>query len=210
MEQRKILSPRKNSVITPDDIIRRVMQGQKAALAGDHTLNPDLLPELPYRRAAVLIPVVMRDHGLSVLFTLRTAHLHAHAGQVSFPGGGAEDRDVDDIDTALRETEEEIGLARDRVRVVGQMTPYVTRTRFQVSPVIGLITPPEKWTPDSFEVAEIFEIPLDYILQDGAIEKKTVTHEGVPRCYYACLWENHQIWGATAGMLYNFVTAIRA
>jgi 8-oxo-dGTP pyrophosphatase MutT (NUDIX family) len=112
------------------------------------------------RRAAVLIPLVQRPDGLTVLLTQRTAHLSNHAGQISFPGGRAEDEDSSPIETALRETEEEIGLHRRHVEIVGVLPDYVTGTGYVVTPVIGLVTPPFELIAESNEVAEIFEVPL--------------------------------------------------
>ncbi len=177
-------------------------------LLGDHTLNPDFAPQPPFRNAAVLLPLLAREDGLSMLFTLRTAHLHAHAGQVSFPGGGAEPHDMDEVATALRESHEEIGLKPENVRVLGTLDHYITRSGYRVRPVVGLVQGAPEWTPDSFEVAEIFEVPLSHILCPGNLSAQEVTREGVSRRYYACNWQDYYIWGATAGMLRNFVEVV--
>ena len=154
--------------------------------------------------AAVLVPLILRDGALSVLLTERTAHLANHAGQVSFPGGRMEAGDADPVATALRETEEEIGLSPDCVDILGQLDDYVTVTGFQVVPVVGLICPPFNLNPDSFEVAEVFEVPLDFILDPANHQKHSrIAPAGEPRYFYAMPYNDHYIWGATAAMLVN-------
>ncbi len=156
------------------------------------------------RPAAVLVPIVRRQGGLSVLFTRRTPHLHDHAGQISFPGGRAEPQDATLEATALRETEEEIGLAADRVELLGRLHEYVTVTGYRVTPVVGLVATPLDLRPDPFEVAEIFEVPLDFLLHPENHLRNSVTYEGRLRRYYAIPYRHYYIWGATAGMLMNF------
>jgi 8-oxo-dGTP pyrophosphatase MutT (NUDIX family) len=155
------------------------------------------------RPAAVLVPVVKRDKELTVLFTRRTAHLHDHAGQISFPGGRAEPGDAGAAQTAMRETREEIGLAADRVEVLGELAQYVTVTGYRVTPVVGLVTPPLGLKPDEFEVAEVFEAPLAFLLDTANHLHNSVAWEGRERRYYAIPYRNYYIWGATAGMLMN-------
>lgn len=156
------------------------------------------------RTAAVLVPVVQRDDGLTVLLTRRTAHLNDHAGQISFPGGRAEPGDASAAATALRETEEEIGLAAARVEVLGHLHEYLTVTGYRVTAVVGLVTPPLDLRPDDFEVAEIFEVPLEFLLNPANHQRNSVIHEGRQRRYYAVPYRHYYIWGATAGMLMNF------
>ena len=151
--------------------------------------------------AAVLVPVIERPEGLTVLFTQRASHLNAHAGQVSFPGGRREDSDVSPVFTALRETEEEIGLGRERVEVVGILPEYRTSTGFSVIPVVGLVHPPFDLTLDRFEVAEVFETPLAFLLNPANRQRHSMEIGGMLRHYYAMPYEGHFIWGATAGML---------
>ena len=155
------------------------------------------------RPAAVLVPVVERENELTVLFTRRTAHLHDHAGQISFPGGRAEPGDAGAAETAMRETREEIGLAAGRVEVLGELHQYVTVTGYRVTPVVGLITPPLDLRPDDFEVAEVFEAPLAFLLDAANHQRNRVLWEGRERLYYAIPYQRHYIWGATAGMLMN-------
>lgn len=156
------------------------------------------------RPASVLIPVIDRDTSLTVLFTRRTAHLNDHAGQISFPGGRAEPHDPTPHHTALREAEEEIGLAPRHIDVLGTLNEYTTVTGYRVTPVVGLVTPPFELTPDAFEVDEIFEVPLAVLLDARNHLRHTIVHEGIVRQYYALPFERYYIWGATAGMLMNF------
>jgi 8-oxo-dGTP pyrophosphatase MutT (NUDIX family) len=159
--------------------------------------------EREIRPAAVLVPVVNRDDELTVLFTKRTLHLQDHAGQISFPGGRTEPGDPSPGDTALRETEEEIGLAPDRVDILGQLPEYTTVTGYRVTPVVGLVTPPFELKLDDFEVAEVFEVPLPFLLDPANHQRNLVMYEGRTRHYYAMPYGRHYIWGATAGMLMN-------
>jgi 8-oxo-dGTP pyrophosphatase MutT (NUDIX family) len=156
------------------------------------------------RSAAVLIPVVSHRGELTVLFTRRTDHLHDHAGQISFPGGRAEPHEENPAQTALREAEEEIGLAPDQVEILGSLSDYVTVTGYRVTPVVGLVRPPLDLRPDDFEVAEIFEVPLGFLLDPANHQRNSVLHLGRQRHYYAMPYGPYYIWGATAGMLMNF------
>ncbi len=153
--------------------------------------------------AAVLVPVVRRENGLTVLFTRRSAHLNDHAGQISFPGGRSEPGDAGAAETALREAAEEIGLAGERVEVLGELHTYVTVTGYRVTPVVGLVTPPLELRPDDFEVAEVFEVPLEFLLDPANHLRNSVVNEGRTRHYYAIPYRQYYIWGATAGMLMN-------
>jgi 8-oxo-dGTP pyrophosphatase MutT (NUDIX family) len=153
--------------------------------------------------AAVLVPIVDHPSGLSVIFTKRTTHLKAHSGQVSFPGGRAEPEDPTPEFTALREAQEEIGLAIDRVEVLARMPEYRTRTGFRVTPVVGLLTPPVALTPDPREVEEVFEVPLAFLLDPKNHRRETRELQGRTVGYYVMRYENRTIWGATAGMLVN-------
>lgn len=162
--------------------------------------------------ASVLIPLVERPEGLSMLLTQRTAHLTDHAGQISFPGGRAEDYDSSAVDTALRESEEEIGLDRGHVEVLGTLPDYVTGTGYRVTPVVGLVKPPFTLTPDPNEVAEIFEVPLAFLMNGGNHRRLSFDlPEGAGRrSFYAMPFERFFIWGATAGMLRNLFHFLRA
>ncbi len=151
--------------------------------------------------AAVLMPVIERPEGLTVLFTQRTAHLSDHAGQVSFPGGRCEVTDASPVFTALRETEEEIGLDPELIEILGILPEYRTGTGFSVTPVVGLVHPPFELALDSFEVAEVFETPLAFLLDPANHQRHSMEIGGVLRHYYAMPYEGYFIWGATAGML---------
>ena len=177
---------------------------------GDHDLNPDLYePDQPLVRAAVLVPIIEHPHGLSVLLTRRTDHLYVHAGQISFPGGRIEAGE-DAEGAALRETEEEVGLPTAHVRLVGRLDTYVTRTGFEVVPVVGVVRPPYPVEPDSFEVAEVFEVPLGFFLTPGSRQRHSRLFEGRQRHFYAFPYEDYFIWGATAGMLVNLAEVLTA
>jgi len=154
--------------------------------------------------AAVLVLLVGRPAGPAILFTQRTAHLHDHAGQISFPGGRAEPGDASLVATALRETWEEIGIEAKKVEILGQLPDYLTRTGFSVTPVVGWIELPFELAPDTFEVAEIFEVPLAFFLDPANHQQKSIVHEGVTRHFWAMPYQGYHIWGATAGMLMNF------
>ncbi|TFW09288.1 CoA pyrophosphatase [Oxalobacteraceae bacterium OM1] len=162
--------------------------------------------------AAVLMPIVLRDEGLSLLLTQRTAHLNDHAGQVSLPGGRMEESDGSPIETALRETEEEVGLHRRHVEVLGTLPEYITGTGFRVTPVVSLVHPPFELTADPFEVAEIFEVPLAFLMDGTNHQRRSIElPNGVGRrTFYAMPYDRFFIWGATAAMLRNLFHFIRA
>jgi 8-oxo-dGTP pyrophosphatase MutT (NUDIX family) len=153
--------------------------------------------------AAVLVPIIAHAGGLSVLFTQRTAHLKAHSGQVSFPGGRAEPGDASPEETALRESEEEIGLPRSRVEVLARLPEYFTRTGFRVTPVIGLIASPLELVPDPREVESVFEVPLAFLLDARNHKRQTREYQGRMVGYYEMPYGHRYIWGATAGMIVN-------
>jgi 8-oxo-dGTP pyrophosphatase MutT (NUDIX family) len=153
--------------------------------------------------AAVLVPIVVRPSALTVLLTQRTAHLRDHAGQVSFPGGRCEPEDASPVATALREAHEEVGLDPQQVEILGVLAEYRTSTGFAVRPVIGLILPPLNLKLDDFEVADVFEPPLEFLLQPGNFRRERIEYQGAWREYWAVPWQGRYIWGATAGMLVN-------
>ncbi len=151
--------------------------------------------------AAVLVPVVLRLTGATVLLTQRTTHLRDHAGQVSFPGGRCEESDASAEHTALREAEEEVGIAPGQVEILGRLPEYRTGTGFVVTPVVGLVTPPLNLKLDDFEVAEVFEPPLEFLLDKANHQRQTMEIRGQRHEFWAMPWQGYFIWGATAGML---------
>ena len=166
-----------------------------------HFVQEDGGEGLPLTPAAVLFPIVLRDNGQTVLLTQRTAHLKDHAGQISFPGGRVEEEDQSPVHTALRETEEEIGLARKHVEVLGFLPEYRTGTGFRVTPVVALVTPPFELALDPFEVAEAFEVPLAFLLDPDNHKRHSLHYRGALRHFFAMPYGDYFIWGATAGMI---------
>ncbi|WP_323011443.1 CoA pyrophosphatase [Castellaniella sp.] len=157
------------------------------------------------RHAAVLMPLVQRTHGLNMLFTRRAAHLHDHAGQISFPGGCIEPGDIDAVDTAMRETHEEIGVGRQSVQIMGIQPSLLTTTGFLMAPVVGELLPGFSLVPDQSEVAEVFEVPLRVLMDPTQYRLHQLqTAWGHGRCYFSVRWQSYFIWGATAILLRNF------
>lgn len=170
---------------------------------GDHLLNPRMGQADNLIPAAVLIPVVNREDELKVLFTRRAANLAQHAGQISFPGGHIEESDNEPIDAALRETEEEVGLPRHHIDVIGQLENYISRTGFEITPIVGVIEPPFTVVPQPSEVAEVFEVPLSFLLNPENHHRHTREISGENREFYAMPYGEYYIWGVTAGILVN-------
>jgi 8-oxo-dGTP pyrophosphatase MutT (NUDIX family) len=162
--------------------------------------------------AAVLMPIVQREEGLTLLLTRRTAHLHDHAGQVSLPGGRVDKMDASAIDTALRETEEEVGIDRRHIHVLGTLPDYLTGTGFRVTPVVALVRPPFELRADPFEVAEIFEVPLSFLMNGMNHQRRSLElpEQAGRRVFYAMPYDRFFIWGATAAMLRNLFHFLRA
>lgn len=170
--------------------------------------------------AAVLVPIILAQGSHpTVLLTRRTAHLHDHAGQISFPGGRVDPGDTSRIDTALRETREEVGIPAERIDVIGQLPEYLTGTGYAVTPVVGLLDSPLHLQVDPFEVADVFEVPLSFLMNPAWHERrlvKWIDDRGVERVrhFYAMPYmpadRQYFIWGATAAMLRNLYHFIRA
>jgi 8-oxo-dGTP pyrophosphatase MutT (NUDIX family) len=179
----------------------------------DFDLDPDAVAELATlpapRPAAVLVPVVARDE-LTVLLTVRTAHLAAHAGQIAFPGGKIDELDAGARGTALREAEEEIGLEPGFVEPLGYLDPYRTGTGYRITPVVGLVRPGFTLAINPDEVSEAFEVPLAHFLDRRNFLTEARTIAGRERRYYAIPYGSHYIWGATAGILLNLHRRLRA
>ncbi len=153
--------------------------------------------------ASVLVPIVAHGDAPTVLFTQRTAHLKNHSGQISFPGGRAEAVDASPERTALRETWEEIGLAEERIELLGRLSDYHTRTGYRITPIVGIVKPPFELRPDDNEVAEVFEVPLAFLLDARNHQRHSREFEGEERHFFAIPYQQRYIWGATAGMLIN-------
>ena len=190
-----------------------VLNGQEMAdrwsgQRGDHDLNPGMQPQDNLTPAAVLVPLVDRPSGLTVLLTQRTAHLNDHAGQISFPGGRVEPEDPSHQAAALREAEEEVGLPPSHVEVIGTLDYYIVRSGYRVTPVVGFVNPPFEVKPDPFEVAEVFEVPLSFVINTDNHVMESRTDQGVERTFYVLPYENRYIWGATAGMLVNLTDVL--
>jgi 8-oxo-dGTP pyrophosphatase MutT (NUDIX family) len=176
------------------------------------------VPERESIAASVLVPLVERGDGVHVLLTRRSDHLRDHAGQVSFPGGRAEQGDADVVDTALRETAEEIGLPRERVQVLGPLNTYSTVSSYVVTPIVALVQPPFDLALDSFEVAEAFEVPLQFLMTPAHHRRHAADVQGVRRHFLSMPWQGvdahgqpreYFIWGATAAMLRNLYRFLR-
>ncbi|WCM29376.1 CoA pyrophosphatase [Sphingomonas sp. QA11] len=176
-------------------------------LTGDHR-DPELDQSTPLMNAAVLVAVTDRSRP-GVILTQRTDTLSRHPGQVAFPGGRIDPGDSGAIDAALREAEEEIALPRDRVIVIGEADRYRTVTGFDVTPVIGIVPPDLILVPSAAEVAQVFEVPLDFVLDAANHVEATVEWQGRNRHYYEINWDGHRIWGATAAMIVNLSRRLR-
>ncbi len=179
---------------------------------GDHDMNAHLkeqeIASHPRRKAAVLVPIIEYEHGLHLLLTQRTDHLRTHAGQVSFPGGDMDETDRDPVHTAIREAREEIGLTADYIDPIGQLDTYLTGTGFEITPIVAFIKPGFIVVPDAHEVADVFEVPLDFLMDKQNHQTLTGFWKGKERRYYAMPYDGRQIWGATAGMLINLYDLI--
>jgi 8-oxo-dGTP pyrophosphatase MutT (NUDIX family) len=180
-------SPPIEELLTADDLERQAMIGQGTLKA-----------------AAVLILVVNHAGDPTIVFTQRTAHLADHAGQISFPGGRADEGDASPERTALREAEEEIGISPDRVEILGKLPEYNTGTGYRVTPIVGWTEPPLTFKPDPHEVADVFEVPLSFLLDTGNHRYESAFFRGRMRKYWAMPYGERFIWGATAGMLVTF------
>jgi 8-oxo-dGTP pyrophosphatase MutT (NUDIX family) len=193
---------------TPDWIARQLARPVPQPQASDlHVIA--LAENTRVTHAAVLVPLIGRGDSANVLLTQRTAHLFDHGSQISFPGGRVEDGDASREETALRETQEEIGLDRARVTLLGRLPDYEIPSGFRITPVVGWIEPPFELKPDPFEVAEVFEGPLAYFLDPGNYQRREYRFRGRHRHYLAIPYEGRYIWGATAGMLYNLCRMLR-
>jgi len=158
--------------------------------------------------AAVLVGLVDRPEGWSVLLTLRAADLPDHAGQVSLPGGRIDPEDRDPGAAALREAEEEIGLPPGHVEIVGRLDTWLTGTGFDITPIVGLVRPVERLVANPVEVAEIFEVSLAFILDPANHQRRSREIRGGQHWFWVLPHPHHHIWGATAGVLVNLAEAL--
>ena len=175
-------------------------------LTGDRVDHADVVGELV--QAAVLIAVTDRP-APGVILTRRTDTLSHHPGQIAFPGGRVDAGDADALAAALREAEEEIGLPRAAVTLVGAADRYRTVTGFEVTPVVAVVAPDFAYVPSAEEVAEVFEVPLDFLIDSGNHAEARVEWQGLDRHYYEIWWGEHRIWGATAAMIVNLSRRLR-
>ena len=205
-----------------DPIMRRALTPAEARVwlrppGGDHSLyRPNALfndqnfiqHELPLKASAVLIPIVERGNDLSIMLTKRSEQLKSHSGQVSFPGGRCDEDDLHAMATALREAQEEINLPESHVEVVGAMEDYETVTGFSVAPVVGFVNPEFDIVRQEEEVEDVFEVPLDYILDEKNHKIESLHWKGADRKYYVFPHDKYKIWGATAAMLVRFAKLV--
>ncbi len=191
------------------DLARKLLseplgQGHSATCPSDFDLNPDAEnepPGMPLMAAAVLVPLITGSETLSVLLTERTAHLAQHAGQIAFPGGKIEAADQGPLAAALREAREEIGLDSHFIEPLGYLEPYRTGTGFLVTPVIAAIKPGFSLAPDASEVADVFEVPFDFLMDTRNHRVDSRFWRGADRRFYAMPYKERYIWGATAGII---------
>lgn len=181
-------------------------------LAGHDCSEPVVTHDLQvdeWRAAAVLVALIPREDGFNVLLTRRSEHLRQHAGQISFPGGRVEDDDPSPEAAALREAEEEVGLAPERVELIGPMAPYQTGTGFIIYPFVAVVEDPGELRPDPCEVAEIFEVPLDFFLDPGNHRPHEMDYRGRRYRLHAMPYKHYYIWGATAAILRQLYTILK-
>ena len=157
----------------------------------------------PLTPAAVLVALIERSAGMTVLLTRRAESLSSHGGQISFPGGRVEQDDGAPVRTALREAEEEIGLAPSHVEILGRLANYVVGTGYRITPVVGFVDPVQHFVRDEREVAEIFEVPLDIVMERENYRQEHMRVKNIDRSYYVLPYGGYRIWGATASILLN-------
>jgi 8-oxo-dGTP pyrophosphatase MutT (NUDIX family) len=213
-----MLSPVTASPVHPDLAAFLERAGQRLAtqppdalyedsvpLHGDHRFSPELLNEFPTvaaKPAAVLITVIDRPHGPTVLLTQRSSALRSHSGQIAFPGGRIDPGDRGPLEAALREAEEEVGLARALIQPIGYLDLYLTGSGYRIAPVVALADPGMVLHLNPDEVAGVFECPLAFLMDPANHVAESREWRGIMRHYYAMPWEGHYIWGVTAGIIH--------
>ena len=200
-------APAEQSPFSPSTFFARAERSLHAAAVvatsgGDHVLNPDLLLDpTKYRDAAVMIPVVASEPEATMILTERTSHLSAHAGQIAFPGGKIDAGDEGPAAAALREAEEEIGLEPTCVTIIGALAPYLSRTGYRVVPVLARVEPGYRLTLNHNEVADVFEVPLAFLMTPANHTRAVRTFGGIERYFYEMPFGERYIWGVTAGII---------
>lgn len=195
------------SDFTAADFRRRVLGHPGDDLAhdlGDHVLNPDLdqlVERAGAREAAVLVPIVDRGSKTSVILTTRAGNLRQHSGQVAFPGGSIDPEDASLEDAALRESLEEIALERRHVETIGRLPRYLTTTGFRITPVLAIVSPGFTLMPNPEEVADVFEVPLGFLMDAANHVRDSRVWQGHERHYYVMPFGDRHIWGVTAGII---------
>ena len=173
---------------------------------GDHVLNPGsplMATAANARPAAVLIPLIARPEGTTVLLTQRASSLRSHSGQVAFPGGRIDGPDETPVQAALREAQEEIGLDPSRVEPFGRLDAYLSGSGFRIMPIVAEVHPPFTLTLSDAEVADAFEVPFDFLMDETNHQRQSREWQGAQRYFYAMPWKERYIWGVTAGILRN-------
>jgi 8-oxo-dGTP pyrophosphatase MutT (NUDIX family) len=188
----------------------RPLDDPPSAPGWNHAELSDVLGPGPRRPAAVLVAIITRGETLSILFTQRNAHLSQHAGQISFPGGGIEPGDRDAVAAALRETQEEIGVAPELVRPFGYLDTFETVSGYVVTPVVGDMDASYQVVPNPGEVADAFEVPLAFFIDPANLRRRRIDFRGRPRDIYDYSYAGKNIWGATAAMLVSLVRRMEA
>lgn len=208
--------------VPPDDLQPEALRTRFAQppVWQPEVLRENFFSDRTSAQAAVLVPIVMRGPRASmptVLLTRRAAHMKTHSGQIAFPGGKVDPGDANRRATALREAQEEVGLEPCHVQVIGELPVYITGTSFWVTPVVGLVSPDFKPKPNADEVADVFEVPLSFLMNPANHRRHAWDWQGARRHWFSMPYEEqrtevggqiqtveHFIWGATAGMLRNF------
>jgi len=196
--------------------VRQRLVARQPVLCGrnnrsDDDLNPDMpfpLPETGLKPAAVLVPIIDRETGPTVLLTQRVETLRAHAGQIAFPGGRLDTPDEPPLTAALRETHEEIGLEPERVEIITTLDCYRTRTGYNITPVVGIVQPGFSLRLQEAEVADAFEVPLSHLIDPARRRRDSRVFLGAPRFFYAIPYGARYIWGATAGIIVNLADVL--
>lgn len=206
--------------MTVEEIVRRVRERSSrlasglpvpaAPIGSDFSLSGVMPVPETWKPASVLVPLINRAPGMTVLLTQRTADMPSHAGQIAFPGGRRQASDADAAATALRETEEEVGIPARFIDVIGAVDLYRTGTGFEITPIVGIVTPGFTVRADPREVADVFEVPLEHFLDEVNHKIDSRQWQGKERRYYAMPYGDRYIWGATAGMLKNLYFILTA